>query len=68
MLNTVGIFGIIWFVAWLILVFSTPADHPRISPEEQHYIESSIGSQIYDNASKKVIIIYMQKLFVNIMV
>ncbi|XP_065897702.1 sialin-like isoform X2 [Dysidea avara] len=48
-----GIFGIIWFVAWLILVFSTPADHPRISPEEQHYIESSIGSQIYDNASKK---------------
>jgi len=53
-MDIVGIFGIIWFVAWLIVVFSTPAGHPRISPEEQHYIESSIESQIDDNHSKKV--------------
>ena len=53
-MGIVGIFGIIWFVAWLIVVFNTPADHPRISPEEQRYIESSIGSQIDDNHSKKV--------------
>jgi len=48
--NLIGIFGIVWFVAWLILVFSTPADHPRISPEERHYIESSIESRIIKNS------------------
>ncbi|XP_065897720.1 sialin-like isoform X2 [Dysidea avara] len=41
-----GFVGIIWFVAWLILVFNTPADHPRISPEERRYIETSIDTEL----------------------
>ncbi|XP_065897700.1 sialin-like isoform X3 [Dysidea avara] len=48
-----GIVGIIWFVAWLFLVFNTPADHPRISPEEHHYIESSIDSELLLQESVK---------------
>jgi len=41
-------------MAWLVLVFSTPADHPRISAEEQHYIESSIDSDLLQK-SKEVL-------------
>jgi len=42
----IGFAGILWFVAWLLLAFDTPASHPRISPEEQHYIESAIGAEL----------------------
>lgn len=35
--------GFIWSVVWFILVFETPADHPRISPEERWYIETKLG-------------------------
>lgn len=42
----VGSAGIIWYIAWLLLVFNTPADHPRISPKEQHYIEAAIKEEI----------------------
>ncbi|KAL5014023.1 hypothetical protein ScPMuIL_008293 [Solemya velum] len=38
-----GALGCIWFVAWMLIVHDTPADHPRISVEEREYIESSIG-------------------------
>ncbi|XP_065897724.1 sialin-like [Dysidea avara] len=41
-----GVAGIVWFVAWLLLAFDTPASHPRISPEEQHYIESTIEAEL----------------------
>ena len=42
----VGSVGIIWYIAWLLLVFNTPANHPRISPKEQHYIEAAIKEEI----------------------
>ncbi|XP_065892979.1 sialin-like isoform X2 [Dysidea avara] len=48
-----GVFGIVWFVAWLFLAFNTPADHPYISSKEQNYIESLIKSEIDNDASKK---------------
>ncbi|XP_065897730.1 sialin-like isoform X2 [Dysidea avara] len=41
-----GFAGVIWFVAWLFLAFDTPASHPRISPQEQHYIESTIQAEL----------------------
>ena len=44
--NFTGFAGILWFVAWLLLTFDTPASHPRISPEEQHYIESTIEAEL----------------------
>lgn len=38
-----GLVGLVWSVLWFMLVFETPATHPRCSPEEREYIESSIG-------------------------
>ncbi|XP_077328416.1 vesicular glutamate transporter 3 [Lithobates pipiens] len=38
-----GVFGIIWYVFWLLHATEGPAAHPFISPEEKSYIESSIG-------------------------
>ncbi|XP_058829359.1 sialin [Topomyia yanbarensis] len=38
-----GIFGTIWYVAWLYLVYDSPAEHPWIHPKEREYIESSLG-------------------------
>jgi ACS family sodium-dependent inorganic phosphate cotransporter-like MFS transporter 5 len=40
-----GTLGTIWFIFWLLLGFSSPATHPRISEKEKIYIESSIASQ-----------------------
>ncbi|XP_011136640.1 sialin isoform X1 [Harpegnathos saltator] len=39
-----GAIGIIWSVAWFLLVFDSPSQHPRISHEERCYIEDSIGT------------------------
>ncbi|XP_018365250.1 PREDICTED: sialin [Trachymyrmex cornetzi] len=39
-----GVIGIIWSVAWFLLVFDSPSQHPRISAEERHAIESAIGT------------------------
>ncbi|XP_072029904.1 sialin-like [Amphiura filiformis] len=38
-----GALGLVWFVFWTLLAHDTPAQHPRISPEEREYIEKSIG-------------------------
>jgi len=54
----IGVAGIVWYVVWLLLIFNTPADHPRISPEEQHYIETTIKEEIQskqDGISTKVV-------------
>lgn len=51
-----GIVGIMWSVMWFNLVFETPADHPRISEFERHYIESQIAKQ--SSSGTKVIIRY----------
>ncbi|CAL1677061.1 unnamed protein product [Lasius platythorax] len=39
-----AVIGIIWSVAWFLLVFDSPSQHPRISVEERRYIEDSIGT------------------------
>ncbi|XP_076626570.1 putative inorganic phosphate cotransporter isoform X1 [Colletes latitarsis] len=38
-----GIIGLAWNIAWFLLVFDSPAQHPRISMEERRYIEQAIG-------------------------
>ncbi|XP_025294507.1 vesicular glutamate transporter 3 isoform X2 [Canis lupus baileyi] len=38
-----GIFGIIWYMFWLLQAYECPAAHPTISSEERTYIETSIG-------------------------
>ena len=39
-----AIASMIFCILWVFLVFSTPNDHPRISEEEKHYIQVSLGS------------------------
>ena len=53
----IGFAGIVWYAAWLLLIFNTPADHPRISPKEQYYTETAIKEEMQskqDNTSVKV--------------
>ena len=58
--NVVGLAGVVWFFAWLLLAFDTPASHPRISSEEQNYIESTIKAEILLKKSPlKVVPIYI---------
>ena len=36
-----------WFITFIFLVFDAPENHPRISPDEQQYIERSIAEATY---------------------
>lgn len=38
-----GMVGTIWSLAWFMLIFDTPSQHPRITREEREYLESAIG-------------------------
>ncbi|XP_023573300.1 vesicular glutamate transporter 3 [Octodon degus] len=38
-----GMFGIVWYMFWLLQAYECPAAHPTISNEEKTYIETSIG-------------------------
>lgn len=54
-----GLLGFVWSIVWFLLVFETPADHPRITPEERWYIETKLGirpskdSKTYSNEEKQ---------------
>ncbi|XP_034245909.1 sialin [Thrips palmi] len=41
-----GALGVVWYVFWVVLVFDTPAQHPRISPLELTYITDSLGKSV----------------------
>lgn len=43
LLYSVGAIGILWYGFWLVLAYSSPATHPRISHSEKIYIEKSIA-------------------------
>ncbi|KAF2893497.1 hypothetical protein ILUMI_12679 [Ignelater luminosus] len=38
-----GGIGLVWSIAWFFLVYDSPAQHPRISPEERYEIETKIA-------------------------
>ncbi|XP_063927557.1 vesicular glutamate transporter 1 isoform X2 [Zophobas morio] len=38
-----GVVGLMWYLAWLWLVFEKPAYHPVIDRSELYYIENSLG-------------------------
>ncbi|KAK4830089.1 hypothetical protein QYF61_008427 [Mycteria americana] len=38
-----GMFGIVWYMFWLLHAYESPAAHPTITSEERIYIETSIG-------------------------
>ncbi|XP_060519538.1 sialin-like isoform X2 [Cylas formicarius] len=39
-------FGTVWFVAWWMLVYDSPGQHPRISKNERDYILASLGESV----------------------
>ncbi|XP_025416085.1 sialin-like isoform X2 [Sipha flava] len=43
---TTGTIGIVWFLAWWMLVYDTPAQHPYISQEELVHITSSLTNVV----------------------
>jgi hypothetical protein len=49
---------VVWFIFWVLLAHSTPADHPRISSDERNYIEGALDSE---NTRTKVCIIVETK-------
>ncbi|XP_048405184.1 vesicular glutamate transporter 3 [Stegostoma tigrinum] len=40
-----GMFGMIWYIFWLLFAYESPAKHPTITREERTYIETSIGER-----------------------
>ena len=38
-----GIAGIVWSIMWYLVLESTPAQHPTITPQELHYIQTKYG-------------------------
>lgn len=40
-----GVIGIIWSIFWFMLIYDSPAQHPRISAEEQMDIETRIAQE-----------------------
>ncbi|KAL1115819.1 hypothetical protein AAG570_006109, partial [Ranatra chinensis] len=41
---TTGLIGVLWTVAWFLLIFDSPGQHPRISRGEREFIEEAIGA------------------------
>ncbi|KAF4521623.1 hypothetical protein B566_EDAN006665 [Ephemera danica] len=39
-----GVVCFLWSSLWLVLIYDTPAEHPRITDEERRYIETALGS------------------------
>ncbi|KAG0717620.1 putative inorganic phosphate cotransporter [Chionoecetes opilio] len=37
-----GVLGILWFVAWMVLIHNDPSSHPRIHPRERLFIQQSL--------------------------
>ncbi|XP_031556571.1 vesicular glutamate transporter 3-like [Actinia tenebrosa] len=38
-----GGLGILWFIVWMILIYESPSQHPRIAPWEKQHILKGIG-------------------------
>nr|CAD7258594.1 unnamed protein product [Timema shepardi] len=39
-----GAVGVLWYLLWYCFVYDSPKEHPRITKEEQRYIETSLGN------------------------
>ncbi|XP_062402459.1 vesicular glutamate transporter 3 [Sardina pilchardus] len=47
-----GVFGMLWYIFWLLLAYTSPAIHPTISEEEKLFIETSIGNNMPSTTQK----------------
>lgn len=41
-----GVVGLAWSLLWFMLIFDSPAQHPRITAEERRFIEQALGSSV----------------------
>ncbi|KAJ2948996.1 hypothetical protein O0L34_g5936 [Tuta absoluta] len=49
-----GGLGIVWFIAWMLLVYDSPQKHPRICPKEVEYITRSMPPQDESTVPKSI--------------
>lgn len=42
-----GVFGTIWYMAWLYFVYDSPDKHPRIDPAEKLYIQQALSDSVH---------------------
>lgn len=49
-----GLIGFVWSICWFLLVYDSPALHPRISDEERFYIESKLGVNAISELEKVI--------------
>lgn len=55
-----GGLGIIWSIVWWLIIFDSPATHPKISPQERDYIQACLGPE---NTQSKVIFTFGLSFF-----
>ena len=51
----IGGITVIWFIAWSVLIYETPADHPRISLEERELLMTSVDYHTIKSKQKEKI-------------
>lgn len=49
-----GTLAVIWYFAWSILVFDSPEDHPRITPQEKRFLEMNLQKRIVNEDVRKI--------------
>ncbi|XP_034952243.1 sialin [Chelonus insularis] len=54
-----GGLSFVWSIVWLVVIFDSPAQHPRITDNERRYIEEAIGN----TSSKKVHAVPWKSIF-----
>ncbi|CAH0400879.1 unnamed protein product [Chilo suppressalis] len=50
-----GIIALVWCFAWLVLVYDSPVQHPRILESEKKYILEAIGDKVQQNHETKIV-------------
>ncbi|XP_026495630.2 uncharacterized transporter slc-17.2-like [Vanessa tameamea] len=50
-----GIIGVVWCLAWWVLVYDSPVLHPRISAAEKDYILQAIGDKVQSSKKTKTV-------------
>lgn len=50
----IGALTCLWCFGWWLLVFNTPADHPRISAREKAYLEEHLGKSLATSKGKSL--------------
>jgi hypothetical protein len=52
-----GVVGVLWFIAWWLLVYDSPSQHPHISEREKNYILDKLGKTVTEKR-KNVCLLY----------